>query len=56
MQAMMDPNMMGSMLKNNMFMMVYNIVLFQVIGSLFSGFINARMPFPLAQAFRSMLQ
>ena len=56
MQAMMDPNMMGSMLKNNMFMMVYNIVLFQVIGSLFSGFINARMPFPLAQGFRSMLQ
>lgn len=56
MQAMMNPDMMGKMLKNNMFMMVYNIVLFQVTGFFFSGFINAKMPFPLAQSFRSMLQ
>lgn len=56
MQAMMNPDMMGSMLKNNMFMMVYNIILFQVTGFFFSGFINAKMPFPLAQSFRSMLQ
>ena len=56
MQAMMNPNMMGSMLKGNMVMMVYNIVLFQVTGFFFSGFVNAKMPFPLAQSFRSMLQ
>lgn len=56
MQAMMNPDMMGNMLKGSMFMMFQQFVMFSVIGYFFSGFINARMPFPLAQSFRSMLQ
>lgn len=56
MQAMMNPDMMGNMLKGSMFMMIQQFVMFSVIGYFFSGFINAKMPFPLAQSFRSMLQ
>lgn len=53
---MMNPEMMTGMLKNNLSMAVYNILLFSVVGYFFSGFIIAKVPFPLSQRFRSMLQ
>ena len=55
-QAMMNPEMMTGMLKSQFFMVAFNIGMFSVTGFFFSGFINAKMPFPLAQSFRSMLQ
>lgn len=55
-QAMMNPEMMTGMLKGQFFMAAYNIGMFSLTGFFFSGFVNAKMPFPLAQSFRSMLQ
>ena len=55
-QAMMNPEMMTGMLKGQFFMAAYNIGMFSITGFFFSGFVNAKMPFPLAQSFRSMLQ
>lgn len=55
-QAMMNPEMMTGMLKGQFFMAIYNIGMFSITGFFFSGFVNAKMPFPLAQSFRSMLQ
>jgi ABC-type uncharacterized transport system permease subunit len=52
---MMNPNMMGGMLKQNL-QGVFNISLFSILGSLFSGFVIAKMPFFLGQNFKSMLQ
>lgn len=43
---MMDPSMMSGMLKQNVQGM-FNIFLFSVVGSFFSGFIIAQVPFPL---------
>ena len=51
-QAMMNPEMMTGMIKGQFFMMAYNIGMFSVTGFFFSGFVNAKMPFPLAQSFR----
>lgn len=56
MQAMMNPEMMTGMLKGQFFMAIYNIGMFSIVGFFFSGFLSAKMPFPLAQSFRSMLQ
>lgn len=55
-QAMMNPDMMTGMLKGQFFMMAYNIGMFSMVGYFFSGFLSAKMPFPLAHSFRSMLQ
>lgn len=55
-QAMMNPDMMMGMVKSQILMMGFNIGMFSVTGAFFSGFVNAKMPFPLAQSFRSMLQ
>mmetsp|Transcript_19997 Transcript_19997/g.22326 ORF Transcript_19997/g.22326 Transcript_19997/m.22326 type:complete len:287 (-) Transcript_19997:44-904(-) len=55
-QAMMNPEMMTGMLKGQFFMAIYNVGMFSITGFFFSGFVNAKMPFPLAQSFRSMLQ
>lgn len=52
----MNPEMMTGMLKSQFFMIAFNIGMFSVVGFFFSGFVNAKMPFPLAQSFRSMLQ
>jgi len=46
MAAMMNPDMMSGMLKNNVQGM-FNIFLFSGVGSIFSGFIIAQVPFPL---------
>ena len=46
MANMMNPDMMSNMLKQNVQGM-FNMVLFSAIGSIFSGFIIAQVPFPL---------
>lgn len=46
MANMMNPDMMSGMLKSNIQGM-FNIFLFSVVGSFFSGFIIAQVPFPL---------
>ena len=53
--GMMNPDMMSNMLKQNVQGM-FNIFLFSVVGSFFSGFIIAQVPFPLGQKFKSILQ
>ena len=53
--AMMNPDMMGNMMKQNVQSM-FNIFLFSVVGSIFSGFIIAQVPFPLGQKFKAVLQ
>ncbi len=52
---MMNPDMMSGMLKNNVQGM-FNIMLFSVVGNLFSGFIIAKVPFPLGIKFKAVLQ
>eukprot|EP00347_Sterkiella_histriomuscorum_P016616 403352504 len=53
--AMMNPDMMSNMMKQNVQGM-FNIFLFSVVGSFFSGFIIAQVPFPLGQKFKAILQ
>ena len=55
MAAMMNPDMMGNMLKGNIQGM-FNMMLFSGVGSLFQGFIIAKVPFPLGFKFKSVLQ
>jgi hypothetical protein len=50
-----NPDMMGNMMKQNIQGM-FNIFLFSVVGSFFSGFIIAQIPFPLGQKFKQLLQ
>lgn len=52
---MMNPDMMGNMMKQNVQGM-FNIFLFSVVGSFFSGFIIAQVPFPLGQKFKAITQ
>lgn len=53
---MMNPNMMGGMLKNNLFMTIMTPLQYGIISYFFSGFIIGKVPFPLTQKFRGMLQ
>lgn len=53
---MMNPNMMGGMLKNNLFMTIMTPLQYGLISYFFSGFIIGKVPFPLTQQFRGMLQ
>ena len=55
-QMMSDPNMMTDMLKKNMGMIVPQIVTGAWVNFFFSGFVVAKVPFPLTQRFRVMLQ
>ena len=54
-QMMQNPDMMSNMVKQNI-QSVFNIMMFQTIGSIFSGFCIAQLPFPLGQKFRTMTQ
>lgn len=49
--AMMSPNMMDGMLKQNV-QGIIHMMMFQVVGSIFQGFITAQVPFPLGQKFK----
>lgn len=52
----MNPNMMGDMVKKNAVNMLYYGLIFVGCGYFFSGFILLKLPFGLTQKFRSMLQ
>ena len=52
----MNPAAMTGMLKNNLTMIVSSMGMFGWISYLFSGFILAKVPFPLTQKFKVMLQ
>ena len=54
--AMGDPNMMMDMMKRNMSMVVPQILIAAWVNFFYSGFITAKVPFPLTQRFRAMLQ
>merc|ERR1711971_1035644 len=53
---MMNPANMGDMLKGNLFMMIVTPVQFGFINYFFTGYIVGKVPFPLTQKFREMLQ
>lgn len=50
-----NPSMMNNMLMQNLYS-VANMITFQVIGSIFQGFITAQIPFPLGVKFKGMTQ
>ena len=52
----MNPNMMGDMLKGNLSMAVTTMGQYAWVSYFFSGFILAKVPFPLTQGFKTMLQ
>ena len=56
MAAMQDPNMMMNMMQGNMAMMVPQMAMMGVVNYFFSGFVLAKMPFPVTPSFRGMLQ
>nr|PNR50542.1 hypothetical protein PHYPA_009728 [Physcomitrium patens] len=58
MQAQMfsDPNMAMDMMKKNLSMIIPQSLTFAWVNFFFSGFVAAKIPFPLTQRFRSMLQ
>lgn len=51
-----NPEMMTGMLKNNLFMAVATPLQYGLISHFFSGFLIGKMPFPLTQKFRELLQ
>ena len=50
-----NPDMMSNMVKSNV-QSFFNIMMFSGIGSIFSGFVIAQLPFPLGQKFKTMTQ
>jgi len=54
--AMLDPMNMMEMLKNNMTMVVPQLIIMTWVSHFFSGFVIVKVPFPLTVAFRGMLQ
>eukprot|EP00243_Klebsormidium_subtile_P002056 TRINITY_DN1389_c0_g1_i1.p1 TRINITY_DN1389_c0_g1~~TRINITY_DN1389_c0_g1_i1.p1 ORF type:complete len:256 (+),score=48.25 TRINITY_DN1389_c0_g1_i1:250-1017(+) len=55
-QMMQDPSFAVNMMKNNLSYMLPQSLTFAWISFFFSGFVAAKIPFPLTQRFRSMLQ
>ncbi|XP_078443402.1 ER membrane protein complex subunit-like protein (Protein of unknown function DUF106, transmembrane) [Wolffia australiana] len=51
-----DPNMAVDMMKKNLSMIVPQTLTFAWVNFFFSGFVAAKIPFPLTPRFRSMLQ
>lgn len=51
-----DPNMAMDMMKNNLTMIIPQTLTFAWVNFFFSGFVAAKIPFPLTQRFRAMLQ
>ena len=55
-QMLADPSAMSNMMKGNLVQMVPQMLTMAWVNFFFSGFIVARVPFPLTQRFRGMLQ
>mmetsp|Transcript_3869 Transcript_3869/g.9863 ORF Transcript_3869/g.9863 Transcript_3869/m.9863 type:complete len:248 (-) Transcript_3869:55-798(-) len=55
-QMMSDPNMLSDMMKKNLTMIVPQIATGAWVNFFFSGFVVAKVPFPLTPRFRVMLQ
>ncbi|CAH9082239.1 unnamed protein product [Cuscuta europaea] len=55
-QMLSDPNMAMDMMKKNLSMIIPQTLTFAWVNFFFSGFVAAKIPFPLTQRFRSMLQ
>ncbi|KAJ3678371.1 hypothetical protein LUZ60_002174 [Juncus effusus] len=55
-QMFQDPNMAMDMMKKNLSMIIPQTLTFAWVNFFFSGFVAAKLPFPLTQRFRSMLQ
>jgi len=53
---MMNPGSMKGMMKNQLMMTGFQLGQYYLINALFSGFIIGKVPFPLTQTFRGMLQ
>ncbi|KAL8091585.1 hypothetical protein AgCh_034001 [Apium graveolens] len=51
-----DPNMAMDMMKKNLSMIIPHTLTFAWVNFFFSGFVAAKIPFPMTQRFRSMLQ
>ncbi|XP_020579423.1 ER membrane protein complex subunit 3 [Phalaenopsis equestris] len=51
-----DPNMAMDMMKKNLSMIIPQSLTFAWVNFFFSGFVAAKLPFPLTPRFRSMLQ
>ncbi|KAL0398852.1 UNVERIFIED_CONTAM: ER membrane protein complex subunit [Sesamum radiatum] len=51
-----DPNMAMDMMKKNLSMIIPQTLTFAWVNFFFSGFVAAKIPFPLTQRFRAMLQ
>ncbi|KMZ70969.1 Transmembrane protein [Zostera marina] len=51
-----DPDMATDMMKKNLSMIIPQTLTFAWVNFFFSGFVAAKIPFPLTQRFRSMLQ
>merc|ERR1711934_675929 len=56
MQMMNDPSMFMDMMKKNMVMMVPQLAMMGWVSYFFSGFIVGKLPFPLTERFKIMLQ
>ncbi|KAG0583355.1 hypothetical protein M758_3G131400 [Ceratodon purpureus] len=55
-QMLSDPTMAMDMMKKNLSMIIPQTLTFAWVNFFFSGFVAAKIPFPLTQRFRSMLQ
>ncbi|EFJ16068.1 hypothetical protein SELMODRAFT_179181 [Selaginella moellendorffii] len=55
-QMLSDPNMAMDMMKKNLSMIIPQTLTFAWVNFFFSGFVTAKIPFPLTQRFRGMLQ
>merc|ERR1712072_1617449 len=56
MAQMQDPNMMQNMMKQNMVMIIPQIAMMGWVSYFFAGFVVGKIPFPLTDRFKSMLQ
>jgi hypothetical protein len=55
MSSMMNPAVMGGMMKQSFSSQIYQVGLFVGLGYFFAGFVLAKLPFTLTQKFKAML-
>merc|ERR1711939_104168 len=56
MAQMQDPNMMQNMMKQNMVMIIPQVAMMGWVSYFFAGFLVGKIPFPLTERFKLMLQ